>query len=87
MSLIPKTFAGKEMQRICHTIFFSLTTDMNPIFQNPRVPAARPGIYKVPGVRVHFFLAAKLCQSPIVSKSMAALVEDEHWQMWEFIRI
>ena len=51
------TFAGKETQHHLSYFFFSsLTTDVNRVSQNPRVPASpgeRPGS---PGVRIHFII-------------------------------
>jgi hypothetical protein len=55
--------------------FFSLTTDMNPVSQNPRVPAAEPcgsDDESVPGVSVLDLLLA-LYQSPFVSSQ---------WLLW-----
>jgi hypothetical protein len=57
------TFAGEEMQRHLSYYFFSLTTDMNPASQNPRVPAAWDGLTGyVPGVCVHYILLLTVCQ-------------------------
>ena len=35
--------------------FFSLTTDVNRVSHNPRVPTAQQGVKDSPGVRVHYF--------------------------------
>jgi hypothetical protein len=37
-------------------LFLSLTTDVNPVSQNPRVSVAQRDNNGVPGVRVHYFL-------------------------------
>ena len=57
-------FAGEEMQRHLSYYFFSLTTDVNRVSQNPLVPAAQSVNLNtgVPGVRVHFF-----CDRPSVN--------------------
>ena len=66
--------------------YFSLTTDLNPVSQNPRVPAAmHPN--SAFGVRVHFFFASGCLSIPFRPQSMATLKEGNQWQMWEFIRI
>jgi hypothetical protein len=68
------TFSGEEMQRHLSK-FFSLTTDVNPASQNPRVPgsAAHRGMRfelesNIPGVRVHnfcFWLFVNSLLSPV----------------------
>ena len=74
---------------ICHTIFFSLTTDIYRVSQNPLVPAApqKQGRYNDPGVRVHYILLLAVLSIPFRLQSMATLEEGNEWQMWEFIRI
>jgi hypothetical protein len=47
--------------------FFSLTTDLNHVSQNPEVPEAQRKTVSDPGVRVHFFLLLAVCQLPFVS--------------------
>jgi hypothetical protein len=55
------------VERRCrHTIFFSLTSDINPTSKTPRVPTAREGMRingdQLPGVRVHYILLLAVCQ-------------------------
>ena len=62
------TFVGEEMQHHLSFYFFSLTTDMNSLSQNTRVPAAHEGNTHDPGVGVHFFcfwLSANSPSSPV----------------------
>ena len=64
------TFAGEEMQRHLSYYFFSLTTDINGVCQNPRVPAAeRSMTITAPGVRAHcffcFWLSVNSLSSPV----------------------
>ena len=55
------------MQRHFLYYFFSLTTDINRVSQNPRVPVSALGKDdNKPGVRVHYFLLLAVCQSSIV---------------------
>ena len=62
VSLIPL-----HLQAISYIIlFFSLTTDMNRVSQNLRVPTARGVSDYDPGVRVHYFLLLAVCQFPFV---------------------
>ena len=76
------------MQRHLSYYFFSLTTDINGVCQNPRVPAAeRSMTITAPGVRAHCFFASGCLSIPFRLQSMATLEEGDQWQMWEFIRI
>ena len=69
VSMIPKTLTGKKMQRHLSFFFFSLTTDMNHVFQNSVVPALPQNPNKNdPGVRVDYFLFPAVCQLPFVSR-------------------
>jgi hypothetical protein len=64
VSLFSNTFAGEEMQLHLSLsyYFYSLTTDINRVSQNPRVPAAHGGMLNSsPGVRVHYFLLLAVC--------------------------
>ena len=76
------------MQRHLSYYFFSLTTDIYRVSQNPLVPAAKQGMGHAPGVRVHHDYFASGCLSiPFCSQLMATLKEGDLWQMWEFIHI
>ena len=78
------TFAREETQ---HHYSFSLTTDMNCISQNPRVPVANQETYFGSGVRVYNFTSVFL-SIPFFLQRMASLEkEGDQWQMWEFIRM
>ena len=86
VSLIPTHLQARRCSIIFLTILFSLTTNMDRVSQNPRVPAAHPDRhYTAPGVRVHYFLLLVVCQFSF--QLMATLKEGDKWQMWEFIRI
>ena len=67
---------------ICHTIFFSLTTNMNHDSQNPRVPTAQDK--GVPGCAVHgvcpFFFPSG-CRSFISLSSPVNGYSEGRWQM------
>ena len=69
------------------TYFFSLTTDMDHLSQNPRVPTAKDKDSNNPGVRVHIFFVSGYLSNPFPLQSMAPLKEGDQWQMWEFIPI
>ena len=76
---------ARRRDALCHSIFFSLTTDMNHVFRNWRVPTAQLYISYAPGVRVHyyFYLLTGCCL--LISfclQLMATLKEADHWQMW-----
>ena len=80
------------MQRHLSYYIFSLTMDMNPVSRNPRVRAAQPfsggsGSLNAPEVRVYYFYTSSCLPIPFCLQSMATLIEGDHWQMWEFIRI
>ena len=58
------TFTGKKIQYHLSCYFFSLTTDINRVSQNPLVPAALPKpiwIDSLSGVRIFFFASG--CKS------------------------
>ena len=80
------SFAG-EMQPHWSYYFFSLTTDVNRIYQNPVVPTVTQNWYNNIKVRAHFVLHPAVCQFPIRLQSMVTLKEGDQWQMWEFIPI
>ena len=51
------TFAGEETQHhFLYFFFSSLTTDVNRVSQNPRVPASHGEHRSTPGVRIHFII-------------------------------
>ena len=83
------TFTSEEMQRHLSYYYFSLTTDMNRVSQNPRVPTAQRDMVTgcAPGVRVHYFFASGCLSIPFRLQVMATLEEGDQLQMWEFIRI
>ena len=60
------------MQRHLSYNFFSLTTDINSVSQNPLVPVAAqvPATmyYNEPGVRVDYICLPAICQFPFVSR-------------------
>ena len=60
------TFVREMQHHHCHTVFFSLTTNMNRDSQNPRVPGVPDGKGDIYGVRVHNFLLLAICQFPFV---------------------
>ena len=63
VSLISTTFAGDAS---FVKLFFSLTTDINQAYQNPRVPAAQRDVIG-PGVRLRYFFASGCLSIPFVS--------------------
>ena len=68
-------------------LFFSLTTDVNGVSQNPRVLSNPPDcVYNIKVVRVPFSFCFWLSIS-FRLQSMDILKEGDHWQMWELIRI
>ena len=75
------------MQRHLSYYSFSLTTDINRVYVNPRVPAARSQLFvrNVIGVRVHLLFASGCLSIPFCLQSMATLKEGDQLQMWEFI--
>ena len=83
------TSGSEETQHhyIIHAVFFfSLTTDVNRVSLNPKVPVAL-GIRGDYGVRVHYLLLQAFCQFSLRRQTMATLKEGDQLQMWEFIRI
>ena len=80
------TSGSKETQHHFSYYFFSLTTDVNRVSRNLRVPAAQQVGYGHPGVRS--IISAPGCLLiPLRLQSMATLKEGDQLQMWEFIRI
>ena len=68
VSLISPHLQARSCIVICHTIFISLTTDINHVSQDPRVPAVPRdmGDRRARAVRVHYFLLLFVRQFPFV---------------------
>ena len=64
------SFAG-EMQPHWSYYFFSLTTDVNRVYQNPVVPTVTQNWYNNIKVRAHFVLHPAVCQFPFRLQTMA----------------
>ena len=89
MAILTSESDSNTSETQCHLsyYFFSLTTDVNRVSQNPRVPAAQESPYGHPSmVRVHYFFTCCLL-IPFRLQTMASPTEGDQWQMWEFIRI
>ena len=67
-------FTGEKMQRDLLSYFFSLTTDINCVSQNPLVPMnMKPRVEtdtstRGPGVRVEIFLLLAVCKFPFICR-------------------
>ena len=78
------------MQSHLSYCFYSLTTDINPASQNPRVLSSQPGrnqsdALNVSGVRVYYYFSSGCLSIRFHLQLMATLKVGDKLQMWAFM--